>query len=62
MSGVTELGAQVLSVQAFLILINISKLLEVIPTDTPSDNSLKGGWFLALLSTHGAKKILIFAM
>lgn len=53
----TQLRAQVLSVQALLILINISKLPEVIPTYTPSDNSSKGSCFLALLSTHCAKKI-----
>lgn len=33
-----------------------------IPTYTPSDNSWKGSCFLALLSTHCAKKMLIFAM
>lgn len=56
----TESGAPGLSVQAFLIFINILKLLAVVPVYTPSDDSVKGVHVSAPLSTGWAMKISTF--
>lgn len=56
----TESGAPGRSAQAFLIFINIPRLLAVVPTSTASDDSPKGVHFSALLSTYCARKIPTF--